>query len=39
MMQTLFSLALSASQQQIKPHLPVAIDAQSLVLAPHYVIK
>lgn len=34
MTQTLFSLALSASQKQIKPRLLITIDAQGLSLVP-----
>lgn len=39
MMQTSFLLALSASQQLIKPHLLITVDAQGLGLGPHDIIK
>lgn len=39
MIQTLFSLALSANQEQIKPHFLIAVDAQGLGLDPHDTIK
>lgn len=39
MMQTLFLLALSASQKRIKLHLLITIDAQGLGLGAHDLIK